>query len=499
MRKYKILSKIATGGMSTVYKASLKGKPVCIKELHPHLAQDKSFVSRFEREAFILKKIKHENIVRILDYYTKDNSYFIVLEYLEGISLQELIAKEGKIPYDVALVILQKIAEGLSYAHERSVLHRDIKPANILITTEGKVKITDFGLAIGAETVSITDPGIYIGTPAYMAPERMKGSEATPTSDIFSLGPLFYEMLSGSNPFLGKTHSETINRILNTDPPPLKLPLEICSICEKLLKKNPKSRYQRVSGILKDVKSLSPHGSVKSWMKDPQSYRIRGIRKNIFHRTKRLWKAASLAILIPVTYFAFAYMSKKQEESLSSMDSFTVAKRPDSSTIVNPPTVPVVADSGIANNETLTVVEAELGYGFLKVVCKPWADVYIDGKFFAQTPFDELIRLEEGEHELILRHPNRNEYKELITIPKGDTIAKVVTLPEVYGFLNVVSIPWAKIIVDGEEVGTTPLEIKLTIGKHKLELQNPNYKKWGPENIVIEEGKTLKKVVPLEG
>jgi serine/threonine protein kinase len=262
IRNFQIKELLATGGMAAIYKAvqiSLD-RIVAIKILHGHLAHDKNFIIRFEREAKAAASLKHENIVNIIDYGQADDMYFIAMEYVEGKSLHDLIESLPFIPHDIALRIAYDICQGLHHAHQKGVVHRDIKPANILISNDGIVKITDFGLAQAQDLTSITVTGSIVGTPAYMSPEQAAGRKVDQRSDIFSAGAIIYEMMTGSKPFKGKTYSATIHEILTVVPAtmvdtnPL-VPKTISDIVEKMLEKDLDKRYQAISEVGSDISS----------------------------------------------------------------------------------------------------------------------------------------------------------------------------------------------------------------------------------------------------
>ena len=160
MEDVKIIKKIATGGMSTIYLGEWKGQRVVLKKLHPHLSSDKEFVDRFKREATILKDLHHKNIINFLDLVVKDEDLLMVLDYVEGVNLEELINMR-KLPPSVCVNIGMQISGGMAYAHSRGVIHRDLKPGNIIISKDGVVKIMDFGLAF-RERMRFTDPGVYL-------------------------------------------------------------------------------------------------------------------------------------------------------------------------------------------------------------------------------------------------------------------------------------------------------------------------------------------------
>lgn len=260
VKNFALKELIATGGMAAIYKAiqiSLD-REVAVKILHGHLAQDKNFITRFEREAKAAANLKHENIVNIIDYGKADDIYFIAMEYVDGISLKDLMNTIKFIPLDKALAITHDIARGLAHAHEKGVVHRDIKPANILIGYDGVIKIADFGLAQAQDLISVTVTGSIVGTPAYMSPEQAGGKKVGMQTDIFSLGVVAYEMLTGNKPFAGETYSSVINEILTVKPvPAIRVnPLvsqEVNDILEKMLEKDTENRYDSIATVSKDI------------------------------------------------------------------------------------------------------------------------------------------------------------------------------------------------------------------------------------------------------
>jgi serine/threonine protein kinase len=260
VRNFEIKELIATGGMAAIYKAvqvSLD-RVVAIKILHGHLAQDQNFITRFEREAKAAANLQHENIVNIIDFGKAEDVYFIAMEYVEGRSLKDLIASIKFIPLDIALTIAHAILQGLDHAHKKGVVHRDIKPANILISHNGVAKIADFGLAQAQDLTSVTITGSIVGTPAYMSPEQAGGRKVDIRTDIFSLGVVLYEMITGIKPFAGDNYSSVIHEILTVEPPkpmeanPL-IPDKINDIIIRMLEKDIDQRYQTAGEISDDI------------------------------------------------------------------------------------------------------------------------------------------------------------------------------------------------------------------------------------------------------
>ena len=222
---YKILEKLGAGGMGVVYKAQdIKlDRLIALKFLPQHLSQGEENKKRFIHEAKAASALNHPNIATIYEIDEADGEMFIAMEYIDGESLQARIER-GPLPIDEALTIVRQIAEGLSKAHTKKIIHRDIKPANILIAEDGQVKIVDFGLAKLTGRTLLTQEGMILGTVAYMSPEQTQGIAVDHRTDIWSLGVVWYEMLTGRLAFRGDYEQAIIYSILNEDP-------NFCQIC----------------------------------------------------------------------------------------------------------------------------------------------------------------------------------------------------------------------------------------------------------------------------
>ncbi len=263
IRHYKIVEKIGEGGMGTVYKAKhLKlDSFVALKFLPPHSVTQEAVKKRFIQEAKAASSLEHPNICTIHDIdETPEGRMFIVMSYYEGETLQDKMAN-GPLQLDETIDITAQIASGLAKAHERGITHRDIKPANVLITTEGVAKVVDFGLAKLAGRTKVTKSGTMVGTVAYMSPEQASGKEVDPRSDVFSLGVVLYELLSGTLPFWGDHEAAVIYSILNQDPKPLSefrsdLQEGVQRVIDKALAKRREERYPSAVELLADLKRL---------------------------------------------------------------------------------------------------------------------------------------------------------------------------------------------------------------------------------------------------
>jgi serine/threonine protein kinase len=225
--RYRLDRRLGAGGMSTVYQGldRVLERQVAIKLLAEHLAEDDGFIARFRREALAAAKLVHPNIVQVYDsgHDADAHRYYIVMEYVEGQTLAQLLRARGRLPVGEAVEIVSQACEGLEYAHRHSVIHRDVKPGNLLINPDGLVKLADFGIAKAAEDSRITQIGSVLGTAAYLSPERAKGQEATVSSDVYSIGVVLYQSLAGRVPYESGSLTELALRQQEGDPEPLAL------------------------------------------------------------------------------------------------------------------------------------------------------------------------------------------------------------------------------------------------------------------------------------
>ncbi len=223
--RYRLEGRLGSGGMSTVHLAfdERLERLVAVKLLAEHLADDPAFVSRFQREALAAARLIHENVVQVFDsgLDKETDQHFIVMEYIEGQSGAEILRARGWLPTEEALPIIVACCAGLDYAHRKGVVHRDVKPGNILRANDHRVKLADFGIAKATEQSSITQVGSVLGTAAYLAPEQAHGEEAGPAADIYALGVVTYQLLSGRLPFEGKSLTELAIKQQETRPAPL--------------------------------------------------------------------------------------------------------------------------------------------------------------------------------------------------------------------------------------------------------------------------------------
>ncbi len=221
--RFQILGERGRGGMAVVYKAhdSILQRTVALKVLLPQIAANKEFTERFRREAITAANLRHPNIVVIYDVGSHEQFQYIVMEYLEGLTLHREIQNTGPLPCARVLHILGQLAGALDYAHDQSLVHRDVKPSNIIIGAGDHVTLTDFGLVKAVSRSKITIEGSTMGTLRYMSPEQAMGRELDSRADVYSLGVVVYEMLVGETPFTGTTPYETLHSLIYKAPPPL--------------------------------------------------------------------------------------------------------------------------------------------------------------------------------------------------------------------------------------------------------------------------------------
>jgi CheY-like chemotaxis protein len=261
--RYEIIEEIGKGGMGKVYRAldTEVKEEVAVKLIKPKIIQDEATIERFRNELKVARKVSHRNICRMHDLGKAEEGYYITMEYVEGEDLKSLIRKKGKLSTDEAIGIAQQVCEGLAEAHELGVVHRDMKPQNIMIDKNDRAKIMDFGIARSVEVPRVTATGMIIGTPDYFSPEQAEGEEADQRSDIYSLGVILYEMVTGSVPFEGDTALSVALKHKSQLPlDPRKLNPDVSDDLSRLIlicmEKERERRYQKAEELLADLRNI---------------------------------------------------------------------------------------------------------------------------------------------------------------------------------------------------------------------------------------------------
>lgn len=267
--RYELVEKIGSGGMSFVYKArcSLLNRYVAVKVLRPEFTSDENFVKKFRQESQAAASLSHQNIVSIYDVGDDGDTYYIVMEYIEGKTLKQLIREKGRLEPRHAAEIAQQICRALVHAHRNHIVHRDIKPHNILVTKDGIAKVTDFGIARAVTSSTVTNTGSVIGSVHYFSPEQARGGYIDEKSDLYSLGIVLYEMVTGRVPFEGESPiSIALKHIQETVTPPAEIvqgiPAGLEQIIMKAVQKDPISRYERAEQMQADLKAFINNGGI---------------------------------------------------------------------------------------------------------------------------------------------------------------------------------------------------------------------------------------------
>ncbi|QDT51746.1 Serine/threonine-protein kinase PrkC [Symmachiella dynata] len=264
--EFRVLRRIGRGGMAEVYLAQQTSlnRNVALKVLRPDLVSDETHVKRFRTEALAVAGLNHPNIIQVFSVGTENGFEYIAQEYVQGYNLRQYLVRKGPPDLPMALHIMKQVASALSAAAQAGIVHRDIKPENIMVTPKGRVKVADFGLAqltLQGERVNLTQVGITMGTPLYMSPEQVNGSNVGHQSDLYSFGVTAYHMLAGSPPFRGETAVSVAVQHIKGEATPLEqsrpdLPILLCRIVHKLMAKELTDRYRTADAVLKDLKRV---------------------------------------------------------------------------------------------------------------------------------------------------------------------------------------------------------------------------------------------------
>jgi len=431
----RIVGEIGSGGMAVVYRAVQEplGRIVAIKALKPSIAMDSQFAKRFEREAHFMASLQHENILHVVDFVKDGRSMYIIMEYVEGIDLYDLLEHSQQLPAEVAAIIALQVARALDYAHFRGIIHRDIKPANIMISKQGEVKLMDFGIARDDKLSDLTETGTGLGTPSYMSPEQILGDKLDFRSDLFSLGIVLYQMLTGQKPFVEDDARTVMQKIrLDRYVSPRKLtpnvPRQLERILGRCMEKMPANRYPTTQALIDDLTEfLSPRvpmnysARLVMFMRDvgvltdseAEELLAAGAPRNVRRgfRDRRLVRHVALiqAVLGLGIVVGGGAIQAASGRIGGSEESFA--------------------------GEAGSAVVPERA-GFLRVVVDPWADVYIDGQKVVTTPTARSIALSPGRHFLKFVNPFYQEQQREVRVRTGETEVIEVVLEPLHDLTN---------------------------------------------------------------
>jgi eukaryotic-like serine/threonine-protein kinase len=260
--RYELEELVGAGGMSSVFKArdTLLERRVALKVLHQHFTEDDQYVERFRREARAVASLSHPNIVTILDRGEDEGRQFLVFELVEGRTLKEVLDEEGRLPVARALEIAIQVARGLGFAHEHGLVHRDVKPQNVILNGDGRAKVTDFGIARSLEVEGVTQSGAVLGTSNYIAPEQASGRPVDRTTDVYSLGVVLFELLTGEVPFPGESFVAVAMQHVSEPPPSVlevrpDVPVRVARAVDRALEKDPADRFPTMDAFAGELQA----------------------------------------------------------------------------------------------------------------------------------------------------------------------------------------------------------------------------------------------------
>lgn len=464
IKNYKIIREIGTGGMAIVYEAldERLGRRVAIKVLHHHLQSDLIASERFIKEARAAARIDHPNVVRIYDVGIEKNLFFIVMEYVPGINLEEILKEKGKLSFEQTLTIMYEIGEALAEAHSLNIIHRDVKPANILIHKQGRAMLSDFGLAKYLSDPKLTTDDVIVGTPLFMAPEQISKKAITLATDIYSWGICFYRLLCGKLPYKVLDFPEILTSIkkgeICLDSEEFnQMPSNYQEIIHRCLFANPEER-------IKDGKELITLLSEAEKDKKIKASLVELLEKASSKEKERVNSTTSSSATLVI---AKEDSSKKENilkkslfagiiiVSLISIILILTAEQKRSK----------VSISERENNRRITINS---------VVTEDEKK----GNIIVDSIYSEKINIDTNVDKRIKRDSNRIAFSKtstLMNISKKEIVdVDKIEKTRDSGFLFISCSPWAYVFIDGKEIGTTPLEkpITLSTGKHFITLVN---------------------------
>jgi serine/threonine-protein kinase len=473
--QFKIEQKLNESGTTVVYKAfdEVLHRNVLLKVLHKHLANDDELRQRFVREARACAALQSEHIVQVYDLTEIDGAPAIVMEFIEGRSLKEVIASGDSKNFEFTKKAAVHILRGLTIAHERGIIHRDIKPGNILVSDQGVLKVTDFGLAYVALSTTVTMEGMVLGTPAYMAPEQVRGDEIDVRTDLFALGLTLVEILSGERIFEGSTYSECMKKVLAFKVDELKRfesisDPEFSSFLEKLLHPEKEGRFPSAGEALKSIGDKKYFNDVPPASASPK---------------KRLFvigiAAVVLALLVVFGWISVSRQTLPEETTgnrqLQSItgDSMNVKKvQTDDPPIeaVKKQSPAVISEQGKEKN----IIAVSKDSGKVYLTSTPWAKVYVNNQLIGETPIARPVILASGSHTVMFANPSFDPIVKTIIVESNREVTVTGNFLEQAGYLQCNVTPWAEVFVDELYKDTTPLSkpMMLSAGRHSVRFRN---------------------------
>ena len=423
-----VIEEIGSGGMAVVYKAVQQelGRDVAIKVLKPTMAVEAQFSQRFDREAHFMASLNHENILQVYDYVSHGELMYIVMEYVEGVDVFDLLEQAVSLPAEVAAIVALQVARALDHAHFRGVIHRDIKPANIMVGKNGTVKLMDFGIARDNRQSDLTQTGTGVGTPSYMSPEQILGDRMDFRSDIFSLGIVLYQMATGRKPFQEDDAQSVMQKIRLERPlVPRKIvrtiPRHLERIILRCLEKVPANRFPSTQALIDELSEfLAPRVGM--------NYSARLV---MYLRGEGLVSPEDADELLRATFGRSELGQNKDRRLLRHVGLIQGAAL---MTLIGATMALRGGDKEplglLGDYDSKHAIVSENKQAKLRVVATPWADVSVDGVPAFSTPHDEPLLLEAGKHFVKFENPFYASVEREVVLQAETTTTLRVTLQE---------------------------------------------------------------------
>ncbi len=512
--KYRIIRLVGSGGMADVYEAedTTLGRRVALKVLPPEFARDEERVARFQKEVRAAAQLSHPNIVVVYEVGEDKGYYFYSMQLVTGGDLKERI-RQGLDPQE-ALNILKQIASALTDAHAHGFVHRDIKPENILFDEKGNALLTDLGIArVMSSGTRLTKTGMSIGTPHYMSPEQARGLDVDGRSDLYSLGIVFYEMLTGKVPYTAEETVAIAYKHVNDPLPELPLKLKKYQpILDNLLAKEPADRYQSADALIRDIELIQSGGSLKR-----PSHVFRTISEASKKGPAWAWAFGGAVLALILVGFLYGHeilnLFKSTRPVVGGGGTLVMSSSAVSSPVIAAPkqkTSPMPSpNKAILKNEPSPSVSQPVspapvvkkGRAIVYIESKPkGAELYLDGMLKGNTPF-QADDFPSGTHEIMLKHKYYDIVKEKITLEDDVVYKKTYVLKKGQGHITVLSKPDSALVYldSKKQKGTTPLTLSgVLAGEHEVRVHKDRYYDT-EEKVEVLPNKTTKLVVTLTG
>lgn len=505
---YEILEVIAEHGPTLICLAKHKklGRKTFLKIFK---SADITLLKRFEREAKVVADLNDKHIVSIYDFGEENGRYFISMEYVDGSNLKEYL-DHHELSSEEIVEIAYKITKAVAVLHAHGYIHRDLKPENILVSKDGKVKLTDFGIAFHDSLNHVTTEGSLLGTPLYMSPEQINNLPITPASDVFALGIIFYQMATKKHPFAAPRIGEIFSKILSQPIEDLctaraDLPVWFCQLVNRMLNKEPKARYPSARELLDEFRK---HHLFPVPPNEEESPAPKKVSKAAFYLV-----GLAVFVLLLILGYRFAINMEQKSSGIvadtlntkiaidsSKQTENQISGEKDSLTIAAVTGQKSVKGTETKNNATLPVVKPPyIKYVNLKIQTYPWCKIYLNYQLIDSTPMIRPLKLRPGKYLIGLQNPLYPSFTDSITIPQKKNFTLSFNLDSVFARLDLQVLPWGRVYVDGKYIGETPLQkpIYVTRTTHFIEVKNDFYITW--RDTLDFRGKSrIRKIVSLK-